>query len=69
MKAVEQNHPTANNGSQGNGRRARFQRLVLALLLIVPFGLYLALDAGNDLLAIFFFSLITICMALMVWKG
>lgn len=69
MSAAEQNRPSTKNGSQRKERRAWLHRLVLVLLLVLPFGLYLALDAGNDRVAGLFFTLIALCMALIVWKG
>ena len=69
MSAAEQSRPTDTNTNRGKQRRARFQRMMLAALLVLPFALYLALEAGNDALAVIMFALIALCMALIVWKG
>lgn len=47
----------------------RLQATALALSLLAPFGLYWALQSGNDLLAAIFFGVIALSMAVAIWAG
>ncbi|NPV74839.1 MAG: hypothetical protein HPY59_00535 [Anaerolineae bacterium] len=49
--------------------RARLQAVALALILGAPFGLYAALQSGNAPLAVFFFALLVLSMALTYLSG
>jgi len=49
--------------------RFRLQCIALAASLLAPFGLYWALQNGNDLLAGIFFAVIGLCMAITIWAG
>lgn len=49
--------------------RARLQALALILILGAPFGLYAALQSENTPLAVFFFALLVLSMALTYLSG
>lgn len=51
----------------GKNRRFYASALVMLLLVLAPFGLYAALQYGNDILAVIFFAIITGCMLLMLF--
>lgn len=70
MKPVETNH-TRQRFQLGNfgGKNRRFytSALVMLLLVLAPFGLYAALNNGNDILAGILFAVITGAMLLMLF--
>ncbi len=70
MKSVESNH-TRQRFQLGNfgGKNCRFyvSAVVMLLLVLAPFGMYAALNNGNDILAGIFFAVITGAMLLMLF--
>ena len=70
MKSVESNH-TRQRFQLGNfgGKNRRFyaSALIMLLLVLTPFGMYAALNNGNNILAGIFFAVITGAMLLMLF--
>lgn len=52
-----------------NRKRGLWQALALFLMLFSPFGLYAALQRGNDPLAVLFFVLLALSMLLAYLSG
>lgn len=50
------------------GKNLRFyvSALIMLLLILVPFGLYAALNRGNDILAAILFAIVAVCMFVML---
>lgn len=50
------------------GKNLRFyvSALIMLLLILVPFGLYAALNHGNDILAAILFAIVAVCMFVML---
>lgn len=59
----------AQNNKSNNGSRFRIQTVSLAVSLLAPFGIYYALQAGSAILGAVFFAVLTIAMAVVVFKG
>jgi hypothetical protein len=58
-----------NNPTKPRRKRLYLSLLALAVLILTPFGLYFALQAGTDWLAAVLFAVLSGGILLVMWSG